>query len=241
MSSPRAKILFWDIETRSLVADYGSIFTIGWKFEGEKKAHVKTIHDIPGKHPLDDSALVKWFSENVWDKADIAVGWYSEGHDEPFIRSRLIIHGDKAPKPVTSLDMWKKVYKRFKFSKNSLDNITRQLNLGNKYYGPREDFEKVLYGDKQAMARIAKHNRVDVEITERAYERFKTFFTIHPRTTHNLRECRVCGSTNLQRRGWAFSSAKGRAIRVSCKDCGAWDTKLPREIGLTAEEVKAWK
>jgi uncharacterized protein YprB with RNaseH-like and TPR domain len=225
-----AKILIWDIETRGLQADYGSIFCIGWKWYGEKSVNVKSIHDLPGKHLLDDTELVKWFIEEVWNKADIAVGWYSSGHDEPFLRTRAIIHGLEAPKNVTTLDLWGKVWKRFKFSKNSLDNVTRHLKLGNKWYNPPEDFEKVLYGDKAAMKRIVKHCRVDVEITEEAYERLKPYILAHPRVTHDSWKCRVCGSESLQRRGYSYSTAKGRQIKVRCNECGAWDSKRMKEL-----------
>jgi uncharacterized protein YprB with RNaseH-like and TPR domain len=226
----QAKILCWDIETRSLVGDYGSIYCIGWKWLGDKEAQVKTIHDVPGRHPLDDKALVKWFIENVWNTADIAVGWYSSGHDEPFLRTRAIIHGLAAPKDVTTLDLWGKVRKRFKFSRNSLDNVVRHLGLTNKWYTPTADFEKCLWGDKAAMGRIAKHCRIDVDITEEAYERFKTYIVAHPRVTHENWKCRVCGSERLQRRGYTFSAAKGKQAKTKCKDCGAWESKMIKEV-----------
>lgn len=227
--SENARILIWDIETRNLVADYGSVLCIGWRFVGEGRTQVKSIHDIPGTHPLDDKPLIKWFIENVWNTADIAVGWYSSGHDEPFLRTRALIHKLPAPRTVTTLDLWGKVWKRLKFSKNSLDNVSRQLGLTNKYYGPASDFEKVLYGDKAAMKRIVKHCRLDVDITLEAYERLKSFIVTHPRVNHDVWKCRTCGGENLQRRGWRFSAAKGKTRLVWCKDCGSWDTKGLKE------------
>jgi len=227
---PKAKILLWDIESRGLVADYGSVLCIGWRWADEKKVHVKSIHDIPGRHPLDDKALVKWFVKEVWDKADIAVGWYSGGHDEPFLRTRAIIHKLPAPKDVTTLDLWGKVRKRFKFSRNSLDNVSRHLGLGNKWYNPAGDFEKVLYGDKAAMRRIVKHCYVDVQITVNAYERFKSFILTHPYITKNNGACRTCGRTNLKHRGYAFSAAKGMQFKMRCADCNSWNNKLPKDL-----------
>jgi uncharacterized protein YprB with RNaseH-like and TPR domain len=227
----QAKILYWDIETRGLQADYGTIFCIGWKFRGDKKIQVKSIHDIPGKHPLDDRPLIKWFTEEVWSKADIAVGWYSSGHDEPFLRTRMIMHGLDAPKTVTTLDLWGKVWKRFKFSRNSLHNVARKLGLTQKWYNEDADFEKVLYGDKAAMRRIVKHCRIDVQITEEAHERFKSYILAHPRVTHEGWQCRACGSERLQKRGWRYSTAKGRQRLVVCKACGAWDQKSLKEVG----------
>ena len=230
-TNPRARILCWDLETRSLVADYGSIFCIGWQWYGEKELpQVRSIHDIPGKHPLDDGALIRWFVENVWNKADVAVGWYSGGHDEPFLRTRMVIHCDKAPKPVTTLDLWGKVWKRFKFSKNSLDNVSRHLKLPPKWYNPAEDFEKILWGDVAAMRRIKKHCYHDILTTVAAYKRFAPYILTHPRTTHDIKRCRVCGGENLQKRGWKYTAAKGKAIQVWCKKCGSWDTRLPKEL-----------
>lgn len=225
-----ARILIWDIETRGLQADYGSIYCIGWKWDGDRKVSVKSIHDIPGRHPLDDKKLVDWFVKNVWNKADIAVGWYSSGHDEPFLRTRSLIHGLAAPKDVTTLDLWGKIRKRFKFSRNSLDNVSRHLGIETKWYNPPADFEKVLYGDKAAMRRIVKHCIVDVRITQQAYDKFKSYILTHPRVTHNVGACRCCGSLRLERRGWTYSAAKGRNRKVVCKDCGTWQTVRPGEI-----------
>lgn len=227
---PKARILIFDLETRGLVADYGSIFCVGWKFIGDKAVQVKSIHDFPGRHPLDDKPLIEWFFKNVWAKADIAAGWYSSGHDEPFLRTRAIIHKLSAPKPVTTCDLWGKVWKRFKFSKNSLHNVASQLGLTQKWYNKPQDFEKVLYGDKAAMRRIVKHCKIDVEITEQAYERFKSFVLVHPRVTLNNFACRTCGGTNLQKRGWRFSALKGKMQLVWCKDCRSWDQKNSKEL-----------
>lgn len=226
----KAKILIFDIETRGLQADYGSVLCIGWKWDGEKAVYVKSIHDLPGAHPLDDKNLVRWFFDNVWSKADIAVGWYSSGHDEPFLRTRGIIHELPSPKDVTTLDLWGKVRKRFKFSRNSLDNVARHLGLENKYWNPTKDFEKVLYGDKAAMKRIVKHCLIDVRITQQAYDRFKSYIIAHPRVTHDASLCRVCSSESLERRGWTYSAAKGRRRKVVCKKCGTWQTVAPTDI-----------
>lgn len=230
MEDTKAKVLIWDIETRGLQADYGSVLCIGWAWLGDKKVQVKSIHDIPGRHPLDDKALIEWFLKNVWSQADIAVGWYSSGHDEPFIRTRSVIHGLEIPKTVTTLDLWGKVWKRFKFSKNSLDNVSRHLKLGEKYYSPPDDFEKVLWGDKAAMKRIVKHCRIDVQLTRDAYEKLKAYVVTHPRTNFDLGTCKVCSSPQLQRRGYNFSAAKGRTMRVQCQGCGAWDTRTLKEV-----------
>lgn len=191
---------------------------------------MRSIHDVPGSHPLDDKALIKWFVKEVWNKADIAVGWYSSGHDEPFLRTRAIIHKLPAPKPVQTLDLWGKVWKRFKFSKNSLDNVSRHLGLTPKWWNPKQDFERVLWGDKAAMKRIVKHCRVDVVITQEAYDLFAPYVLTHPYTSYDMKLCRVCGKKALQKRGWKFSATKGKRIQVWCRECGSWDTRLPKEV-----------
>lgn len=228
-----AKILVWDIESRGLVGDYGSILCVGWRWLGEDKVHVKSIHDLPGRHPLDDKPLVKWFIENVWNEADIDVGWYNSGHDQPMLRTRAIIHGLPAPKPVTTCDLWGKVWKRFKFSKNSLHNVAAQLGLTQKWYNKPQDFEAVLYGDKAAMKRIVKHCRIDVEITTQAYDRFKSYVLSHPRVVLGKQpdKCYVCGHDKLQTRGWVYSHLQGRCRRVRClsKTCGAWGQRPEKE------------
>ena len=219
----RAKILVWDIETRNLIADYGSILCIGWQWVGEKKVHVKSIHDIPGKHPLDDKPLVKWFLENVWEKADMEVGWYNCKHDTPFLRSRALLHDLPPIKNVQTIDMWAKSRGRFKFANNRLMTYARHLNTSKqKYWTKTEDFETVLWGHKGAMNRIVKHCRHDVIMTMELYERLKPWWASHPRVTTLGVNCNTCGSQKLQKRGFQYSALRNVKQRLHCQNCGHW-------------------
>jgi uncharacterized protein YprB with RNaseH-like and TPR domain len=230
----KAKILVWDIETRSLVADYGSILCIGWQWYGEKKVHVKSIHDVPGKHPLDDKPLVEWFLKNVWDKADMEVGWYNSRHDTPFLRSRALLKGLPPPKEVTNIDMWAKSKFRFKFANNKLMTYARHLHTSKqKYWNPSDDFEKVLYGDKPAMKRLVKHCHHDVVMTMELYEKLKPWWKNHPRVRYAGVNCRTCGSQKLQKRGKAYTAHKYPQQRLHCQNCGHWMQVSTKE----AEEV----
>lgn len=218
-----ARILVWDIETRNLVADYGSILCIGWRWYGEKRVHVKSIHDVPGKHPLDDKPLVEWFLREVWDLADMEVGWYNSGHDAPFLRSRALLHGLPPIKDVQSVDMWAKSRGRFKFVNNKLMTYARHLHTHKqKYWTPSDDFEKVLYGDKAAMRRIVKHCRHDVDMTYELYERLRPWWKSHPRTKAFGVVCQTCGSQKLQKRGFAYTALRNVKQRLHCQSCGHW-------------------
>lgn len=231
---PPAKVLLWDIESGpSLNADFGVILCIGYMWLGEKRPKVVTMQDFAQKTPIDDKPLVKWFLENVWNEADIAVGWYSSGHDEPFLRTRAIKHGLPAPKDVTTLDLWAKFRKRFKLRSNRLATVAEFLGLEEKTPVKEDAWLAVLYGSKKAMRYIVDHCRRDVEVLREAYERIKSYVKVHPRVTHDYMKCRVCGSSRLQRRGYSYSAAKGKSCKVQCQECWSWDTKLPKEMPHT--------
>jgi uncharacterized protein YprB with RNaseH-like and TPR domain len=233
-----ARVLIWDIETRGLEADYGSILCIGWMWNDEGKVHVKSVHDIPGKHFLDDKPLIKWFIENVWSEADHEVGWYNSGHDAPFLRTRALLHGMLPIREVQPVDLWGKIFKRFKFSRNSLDNVAKHLQLDvQKYWNPPADFTKCLVGDKAAMRRIVKHCKHDVLMTKKLYDILGPWARSMPRKRFAINAtCRNCGSEKLQRRGIAYTVHKRPQQRLMCKDCGHWMQVSTREA---FEEVKS--
>lgn len=91
MKHPR--ILLYDIETagvNALKSDLGFIICIGYKWLGEKRAHVLTIGQ-PSLQHFSDRTLLGEFSP-LLEAADYCVTHYGSVFDKKFIQGRLLIN-----------------------------------------------------------------------------------------------------------------------------------------------------
>ena len=109
---------------------------------------------------------------------------------------------------------------------NKLDMLGQLLGLGRKV--PHEGFElwrKCMKGDLKAWAKMVKYCKGDVRLLEKVYLRLLPYMGQHPNygtyTDTDKPECPKCGSTKLQRRGFAYTSVS-KFQRFRCNKCGAW-------------------
>jgi hypothetical protein len=130
------KILFFDIEAEDLNADYGIMFN--WYAIDEDGNHFEdfiTLNDIKkykssdrNVEPKEDTRIVKSLVE-LMSKYTRVCGHYSCGYDLPFARTRAVI--DKIDFPAYGMlfqsDSWVILKKKFKLSRNSLENGCRKL------------------------------------------------------------------------------------------------------------------
>jgi hypothetical protein len=130
------KMLFFDIEAEDLNADYGIMFN--WYAIDEDGRHFEdyiTLKDI-NKYksnnrdiePKEDTRIVKSLVD-LMSKYTRVIGHYSCGYDLPFTRTRAVI--DKLDFPSYGMlfqsDTWVILRKKFKLSRNSLENGCRKL------------------------------------------------------------------------------------------------------------------
>lgn len=130
------KILFFDIETESLEADYGIMFN--WYAIDEDGNHFEdyiTLADINkyksnkrDVEPKEDTRIVQSLVD-LMSKYSRVCGHYSCGFDLPFARTRAVIDGVGFPAYGTlyQSDSWVILKKKFKLSRNSLENGCRKL------------------------------------------------------------------------------------------------------------------
>ena len=102
-----AKILFWDIESSDLKADFGIMLAFGYKFLGEEEAHVITISDLKlfKKDRTDDSELVR-LAYDILCSADMWCTYYGSRFDIKFIQSRLLYHKVGILPPIPHVDLY---------------------------------------------------------------------------------------------------------------------------------------
>lgn len=130
------KILYFDIEAEDLNADYGIMFN--WYAIDEDGNHFEdfiTLADIKkykstkrDVEPKEDTRIVQSLVE-LMSKYTRVVGHYSCGYDLPFTRTRAVIDGIDFPSygMLFQSDTWVILKKKFKLSRNSLENGCRKL------------------------------------------------------------------------------------------------------------------
>ncbi len=223
LKSPR--ILFFDIESTGLNATFGTILTIGWKWEGKPKVHVPTILDAGGKDHLDDSGLVKKFAE-VYNTADYTCGWYSARFDLPMIRTKLLKWGEPPLAPIPHVDLWRTARYKLKLHSNRLQ-VVQEL-LGTKHSKTPihfDDWLRAAVGNEKALARVREHCRLDVVVLEEVFHKLRPLIADEPNRGLFTGEvgltCQSCGSSKVQSRG-VYRSLARTYQRYQCQDCGKW-------------------
>jgi len=194
------KILTYDIETTDLNSDWGTLLCVGYKWLGDKTPTVISILDYPGVNVLDDSNLVKAFHEII-SQAEMVIGYFSKGFDQPWMQGKYMEHGLPALANVPHVDLFFTAKSNTRLSRKSLDNLVTYFKLGKKYDVSRDDWKLAKIGDPGGIREVIKHCYVDVNLTEKLYlQKFRPYIRTHPRINGWL-PCRHCGSTKLQRRG----------------------------------------
>src|SRR4030067_1297463 len=169
---PGYKIGYLDIETQhSFGADYGVL--LSWCIK-EKDGDIKS--SIITKRELFEEEFDKRLVKECLDELKnykIIVGYYSEGFDIPFLRTKAL-HYDFDFPGYGELYHWDLYYTakyKLKLSKYSLANVCDYLNISGKTPLDRETWNRAGYGDKRALERVLEHNKADVIITEKLHNK----------------------------------------------------------------------
>jgi len=229
----KARILFYDIETTDLDADFGNMVSFGYKWAGEKKAHVisildtnKICDDCGHVDAVGDKPLVREAAK-ILSEADVWVTWYGKGFDEKFVTTRIMDAGLRPLPPVPHIDLYFTAKHKLKLSSNRLASVQDFLRLPtSKTPITKREWRKAQAGHVPSIRYINDHCLKDVMVLEEAYEKLKPLIRQHPRVgAHGA--CDVCGSTRLHSRGSVVR--RDRALRkpvtynrVQCQECGAW-------------------
>ena len=168
-----------DIETEDLNADYGIVFSYCLKIIGKPTIYYdvvskKDFEDYALKtnaEAIEDTRVIKHLIEDL-KKVDRIVGHYSCGFDIPFLRTRAVICGLEFPiyKQYVQSDTWMILKKKFKLSRNSLDNGVKKLTgKSNKNHLSLNMKHAMIQGKKWAQDYCLDHNLRDIRDTERLY------------------------------------------------------------------------
>ena len=212
---------------------YGYIWSISWKYLGEKKVYHKNITDFPlyKKDKYSDKELVEFIWKLV-DSSDIVIAHNGNAFDIKTITGRFVHYKLQPPTPYQKIDT-KLLYKKYlNEDSNSLKDICLKHDLPHKLEtGGQKLWELCEQGDKKAIKKMATYNNGDVVSLEAAYKLILPYVNNHPNIglmNGDKIACPNCGSLNLQRRGFGVNRVN-KYQKWKCMNCGSWHTSPIKE------------
>lgn len=166
-------------------------------------------------------------AHGLMSEADAVVTWNGEAFDIPWLHTEFLDLGLEPPAPHKNIDLLKLVRKRFRYPSYKLDYVAQRLGVGGKvnHYG-HELWVDCLAGDPKAWALMRRYNVQDVRITGRVLDRTMGWLDsphwgLYTGTDSVQDVCQRCGSSELKRRGYAYTNL-GKYKQYRCDNCGGW-------------------
>lgn len=232
MSSNKAKVYAWDLETSDLRADWGWIICAAVKDVNTGELWTYRIDDQKGfakKRDLAiyDKQLVSDLQERLGE-ADLWVTHYGSRFDEPMLRSRALYHRLPTMPPVAHLDMWRVARQHLLLTSNRQGSVNDFLKVEHpKYHLDRHEHQLARLGVKDAIDKMLVYNVNDVEGLADNYKTALPVIRNHPYIAKAFSVedpdsvCPSCGGQKTQKRG--IRRTKLQVIeRRNCVDCGSW-------------------
>lgn len=229
MKQPR--ILFWDIESTGLVANFGRMLCFGYKYLGDPKTHVISVTDFkkPFLHKHHNDYHVVEAAKRVLEQAGAWCTWYGSRFDVPFVQTRLLKHGlTPLPSPFPHIDGWRIARDKLKLSSNRLASVSDFLGLEDKTPLNGEIWNNASAGDPKAIKYVVEHCRQDVVVLEQAYLKLRPLITSHPvlrkLDTDSQNPCAVCGEENTKIKRGKRVAVNKVYQQYQCRGCGHWSS-----------------
>lgn len=247
------KILLIDIETSP---------NLVWTFE-LKRAFIAYDHVVEPTRVLCFAA--KWLGDpnttfcSEWEhgregmlatayallsEADIVIHYNGEKFDERRLNAEFIKMGWSPPATYQRIDLWKAATRAFDLPSMKLDYLLSHLGLPVKLStGGMRLWIGVMNGEESARKKMEAYNRNDVQVMEPLYQVMRPWIKGHPNvnlyaTEHGGWCCPVCGSIELQKRGYRRTQVSVFQ-RYRCNKCGAWSSEGKRAFGTELRQVAA--
>lgn len=245
------KVLYIDIETSPNLADVWGLFNqnvglsqlreptrmlcLAAKWHDRPKAQFWSEWDVGH----DDMIGAAWC---VLNQADVVVHYNGERFDVPHLNREFLLAGLPPPAPFEQVDLLKVVRKRFRFPSNKLAYVSTALGYEGKLaHEGHALWTKVMAGDAKAQRQMRRYNIRDVAALEELHDRLLPWIPGSPSHAvygDNPDCCPYCGSSRIQRRGFAYTS-QSRYQRYQCRDCYGWFRDVSRVSGASVRPVAA--
>ncbi len=228
------KILFFDLETTPINAHtWGlweqniglnqivastEVMCFGARWYGEKNVIFRSVHHDGRQEMLKEL-------HRLMDEADVLVGWNSASFDSKHVKREFLEAGMLPPSPYKELDLMRVVKSQFRFPSNKLEYVATTLGVGSKVKHSGFDlWLGCMARDEKSWKKMKTYQIQDVNLLISLYERLKPWIPNHPSVPLHKGDstgCSVCGSKNLQKRGYSYTST-AKYQRYQCQDCGKW-------------------
>jgi hypothetical protein len=236
----RKPILYLDFETSAmLVETYRfyepdvirirkdiQIISVSWSWEGEDEIYHMALPDFKGHKAglenVNDKKLVKSFSDII-AKAEYVVAHNGKGFDFRVWRMRLLVHGLDPMHNVKEIDT-KQWAKKFYFSNNKQDNISRQIGTPEKIeHSKGMHYRCYELNDPEAWQENKEYNNRDVEGLKANARKLAPHIPNLVSTKKVICSNPLCHSEFLKRDKY-WQVAHGWKIQWVCKSCGRYTT-----------------
>jgi uncharacterized protein YprB with RNaseH-like and TPR domain len=219
------RLLWFDLETSGLFADWDSCYSIGFQVEKEPVT-VISVHDFQHWKPWDDRAVIATFLKTM-NREDIGrqVTHYGTRFDLPFLQARMLKNKQGYLPNVEHDDTYMIARARLKVKRKRLDSLGEFLGCKTrKTYLSPDIWRRAARGEIGCLDYIAKHCAADVKLLREVHTILSPLKRIRA-AIGAYEACHNCGKHTLQRRGTATTVLKGQRWRFHCTSCGAWSTR----------------
>lgn len=242
------KILALDIETKPAVVytwslyqpiigieqiiDPGGLLCFSSKWVGKPKMTFRSEWDNGKLEMVQDL----W---GLLDEADSVLHFNGSSFDVPHIQREFMEGGFSPPSPFKQIDLYQTIKRKARFLSNKFDHVSQQLGMeGKVHHDGFALWKRVMDGDEKAQRLMKRYNIRDTKLLEGAYGILQPWITSHPSHAAHTGDavCPRCGSSDLQRRGYAVTTT-GKYPRLHCQNCGGWSRENKRASGTTVVQI----
>lgn len=238
------KCLFYDIESSSLNASFGTILCIGYHWLGEPDDQVKVplITDFHKKkkdplYMLDDKKLVEHFKK-IWEWSDYVCGHYSRRFDYKMLNTKCLEHGLGPLVKKPHVDTWLVFKREFKLHSNRLGAIEDFLGVEHSKtpLSPRV-WRHAAMGCPESLALVQEHCRQDVLVLRDVFLKIRAWVSEEPSrqlfVPDERGNCVSCGSTRIIGAGHKVTKTR-RYQQFRCADCGKYQANkyMDKEVQI---------
>ena len=229
------KILLLDIETApNTVFSWGlynqnisidqiakSGYTMCWaaKWLGEKEIYYSGLDTDSNRNMIRKM-------HKLLNEADAVITYNGNRFDLPTLNKEFAKLNLKPPAPYKRIDLLVTARNQFRFVSNKLDYVAKFLGLGSKVkHKGMELWLGCMNKDPASWKIMQSYNKQDVLLLEKVYNKLLPWIPNHPNRSvfDGEFKCPNCGSTHVQKRGFARTAA-GKYQQYQCQadGCGSW-------------------
>jgi hypothetical protein len=185
----------------------------------------------------DDSRIIS----DLWkllDDADIVIAHNGDSFDVPNMNTRFIVNNLPPTSPYQTIDTVKVARKQFGFTHNNLNALAKVFGFDVKLETSFHLWKECIEGNEEALRKMERYNRHDVELLEEVYVKIRPWIRSHPNLGLYVQStepvCPNCGNSTLDKTGKFYYTQTGKYETFRCKKCGAFGrmrtTATPKDV-----------